>query len=96
MAAYVIAEVEVTDPAGFEEYRKVVEATLRPYGGKYLVRGGQVERLEGDWTPKRLVILEFDSLQRARQWYDSQEYHGPKLQRQKSAKTNVIIVEGVR
>ena len=74
MRAYFIVDNEVTDPAGFEEYRKQVPATLQKYGGKILVRGGQVQTLEGDWKPKRIVVTEFPSLEQARRWYDSEEY----------------------
>ena len=65
MSAYVVAEVEVTDPASYEEYRKMVPATIARYGGKYLVRGGAVETKEGSWQPKRLVVLEFASMDQA-------------------------------
>ena len=68
MAGYVVAEVEVTDSAVYEEYRKLVPATVAKYGGKYLVRGGAVERKEGGWEPKRLVVLEFASMDQARKW----------------------------
>ena len=64
MAAYIIAEVDVTDPEVFEEYRSQVSATLEQYGGKYVVRGGAVERAEGDWNPKRLVILNHTTVSR--------------------------------
>ncbi len=94
MSGYVIAEVEVTDPAVFEEYRGQVSATIEQYGGKYIVRGGEHEKLEGDWTPKRLVIIQFESVARAKEWYYSAEYEGPKALRHKSANTNVVIVEG--
>ena len=66
MAAYVVAEVEVTDPAVYEEYRKLVPSTIAKYGGKYLVRGGAVDVKEGGWQPKRLVVLEFASMDQAR------------------------------
>jgi uncharacterized protein (DUF1330 family) len=95
MPAYVIADVEVTDPAGFEEYRKQVPATVTKYGGRFLARGGSVETVEGDWRPKRLVVLEFASLQDAKRWYDSPEYKGPKALRMRTAKTKVLFVEGV-
>jgi uncharacterized protein (DUF1330 family) len=69
MPGYVIAEVTVTDPLGFEEYRRLVPSTIARYGGRYVVRGGKTETLEGDWQPTRLVVLEFDSVERARQWW---------------------------
>ncbi|HEY7648731.1 MAG TPA: DUF1330 domain-containing protein [Methylomirabilota bacterium] len=94
MPAYVIADVEVTDPAGFEEYRKQVPATVTKYGGRFLVRGGALEAVEGEWRPKRLVVVEFPSLQDAKRWYDSTEYKGPKALRQRTAKTKILLVEG--
>jgi uncharacterized protein (DUF1330 family) len=94
MPAYVIADVEVTDPAGFEEYRKQVPATVAKYGGRFLVRGGALEAVEGEWRPKRLVVVEFPSLQDAKRWYDSTEYKGPKALRQRTAKTKILLVEG--
>jgi len=95
MAAYAIAEVDVTDPAQFEEYRKLVPATIAQYGGKYLVRGGTVDSKEGGWTPKRLVVLEFPSMAQARQWYDSPEYAPVLAMRLKSARSRVVLVEGL-
>lgn len=94
MAGYVIAEVEVTDPTTYNEYRQVVPATLEKYGGKFLVRGGRSETLEGDWQPKRLVVIEFESLERAKEWWASEAYRGPKSLRQRAAKTNLIALEG--
>ena len=95
MAAYVIADVQVTDLAGFEEYRKMVPASLEPYGGRFIVRGGQIETLEGDWQPRRLVIIQFDSLERARAWWASEEYREAKDLRLKTATTKLLAVEGV-
>ena len=94
MAAYFIVDVEVTDPAGFEEYRKLVPATLAQYGGRFLVRGGATEQLEGDWQPRRVVVLEFPSLEQAKRWYHSEEYREPKALRFKTARANMILVEG--
>jgi uncharacterized protein (DUF1330 family) len=94
MAAYVVAEVEVTDPATYEEYRKLVPATIAQYGGKYLVRGGAVEKKEGAWEPKRLVVLEFPSLEQARKWYHSPEYAPALALRLKAARSKVVLVEG--
>jgi uncharacterized protein (DUF1330 family) len=96
MAAYVIADVDVTDSARFEEYRRQVSPTIEKYGGRYLVRGGATEKVEGQWDPKRLVILEFDSMERAKAWYHSQEYEGPMQIRHQSASTNVVFVEGAQ
>jgi uncharacterized protein (DUF1330 family) len=95
MPAYVIANVNVQDAAAFEEYRRQVPATIAKHGGRYVVRGGHVERLEGAWNPTRLVVLEFPSMAEARRWYDSEEYRAPKALRMTCAVTDVILVEGV-
>jgi uncharacterized protein (DUF1330 family) len=95
MAAYLIANVDVKDAAAFEEYRKQVPATIAKHGGRYLVRGGRVERVEGTWNPKRLVVLEFPSIEQARRWYDSDDYRGPKALRMQCTVTDAIFVEGV-
>ena len=94
MPGYVIADVEVTDPAAYEEYRKLVPATVAKYGGRYLVRGGAHEVREGDWRPKRVVVLEFPSLADARRWYDSEEYRPARAIRHRAARSSVLIVEG--
>lgn len=95
MPAYVIAQLTITDPQGFEEYRNMVPATIAQYGGKYVVRSGNMEKLEGDWEPQRLVIIEFESAERAKEWWACEEYREAKALRQRTAKTNLIIVEGV-
>jgi uncharacterized protein (DUF1330 family) len=94
MAAYVIAEVEVTDPATYETYRKLVPPTLEKYGGRFLVRGGAVESKEGGWEPKRLVVLEFASMEQARKWYASPEYAPALALRLKAARSRLLLVEG--
>ena len=94
MPAYFIADLDVTDPAGFEEYRQLVPGTIQKYGGRYLVRGGAVETLEGDWQPQRVVVLEFPSLEQARRWYNSEDYRAPKALRYKTGITSLILVEG--
>jgi uncharacterized protein (DUF1330 family) len=95
MAAYVIAQLTITDPEGFETYRKMVPATIAKYGGKYVVRGGNAETLEGHWDTERLVILEFEDVERAKQWWASEDYREAKQLRQRTAKTQLIVVEGV-
>ena len=95
MAAYVIAEVEVTDPSAYEEYRKLVPATIEKYGGKYLARGGATETKEGSWAPARLVILEFPSMAQARRWYDSPEYTPARAIRQRASNSKLIFAEGL-
>ena len=95
MAGYVIADVEVTDPELFGEYRKLVAQTVEAYGGRYLARGGDSELVEGGRAPGRTVIIEFESVERAREWYWSAEYEPVKRMRLESANTNLIITEGV-
>jgi len=95
MSAYVIVELTVTDPVLYEEYKKLAPASITQYGGKYVARGGKTETLEGDWTPTRLVILEFESFERAKDWWNSPEYAGPKAIRQRSAKTKMVAIEGL-
>lgn len=94
MPAYVITEIDVTDPIGYEEYKKLGPPTVAAYGGKFITRGGKTEILEGSWSPKRIVILQFDNMQRAKEWWASKEYGPAKQVRQKTAVTNMIIVEG--
>ena len=95
MSAYVIVEIEVTDPIRYEEYKEQATATVRKYGGKYIVRGGKTEVLEGNWKPKRIVILQFDSIERAKEWLNSEEYREPRKLRHATAKTNMLVIEGV-
>jgi uncharacterized protein (DUF1330 family) len=95
MSAYIIVEIEITDPVGYEEYKKQAAATVHKYGGKYIVRGGKTEVLEGDWKPKRIVILEFPTMDRAREWLNSKEYREPRKKRHRTAKTNMLVIEGV-
>jgi len=95
MPAYIILEIEVTDPVGFEEYKKRAAATVEQYGGKYIVRGGACETLEGDWKPKRIVVLKFDNMERAKAWLNSPEYIEPRKQRHRTAKTRMILAEGL-
>jgi uncharacterized protein (DUF1330 family) len=95
MTAYVIVEIDIVDPAGYEEYKTLAGATVKKYGGKYIVRGGETEVLEGDWKPKRIVVLQFDSIQRAKDWLHCEEYREPRKMRHRTARTNMILVEGV-
>jgi uncharacterized protein (DUF1330 family) len=94
MSAYVIAEIEVVDPAAYEEYRKQVPAVIAKYGGKFLVRGGKIEPREGGWTPKRIVVVEFPSMAQAQKFYDSADYAPLIKLRQKASKGKLILVEG--
>ena len=95
MSAYLISQIEVHDPQGYEEYRKLVGASLAKYGGKFVARGGQIDVLEGNWSPKRVVICEFESLARAREWYDSAEYKPAMDIRQKTSDAKIIVVDGL-
>lgn len=95
MSAYVIVEIEIVDPVGYEEYKKLAGASVAKYGGKYIVRGGVVEPLEGEWDPKRLVMLEFESVQRAKEWLNCEEYREPRRMRHRTARTKMIVAEGV-
>jgi uncharacterized protein (DUF1330 family) len=94
MPAYTVVEVEVEDPVRYEDYKKMVPPSLEPFGGRFLVRGGRVETLEGEWAPKRLVIVEFPSVEKAKAWWSSSEYAEAKALRQATAKTQMIVVEG--
>ena len=94
MSAYMIAEIDVVDPAAYEDYRKQVLGVVTKYGGKFIVRGGKIEPKEGGWTPKRIVVLEFPSLAQAQKWYDSPEYAPLIKLRQRASKGKLIIVEG--
>ena len=96
MSAYIIAEVEVTNPDTFEEYRRLVPPTIEAFGGRYVARGGAIGGLEGDWQPKRIVIIEFDDVERARAWHGSDLYAPAKALREASGNTRMIVVEGVR
>jgi uncharacterized protein (DUF1330 family) len=95
MAAYVIVEIEVTDPVRYEDYKKLAEASVAAFGGRYVVRGGAVDTLEGDWHPARFVMLEFPSAERAREWWSSELYRPGKELRQSTARSRMILVRGV-
>jgi len=94
MAAYIIVEVEVTHAAEYEQYKQMVPPTLAAFGGRFVVRGGACDTLEGDWRPRRMVVLEFPSVARAKAWWASPEYRDAKALRQRTAKTKMIVVEG--
>jgi uncharacterized protein (DUF1330 family) len=94
MSAYLIGEIEVTDPAAYEDYRKQVLAVVNKHGGRFLVRGGKVDSKEGGWAPKRIVVLEFPSLEQAQKFYHSPEYAPLIKLRQRASKGKIILVEG--
>ena len=95
MAAYVIADIDVQDPARYDDYRKMVPASIAAYGGRFLARGGKVESLEGPWQPKRTVIVEFPSVERAKAWWDSEEYAPAKALRRSASQGSLILLEGI-
>ncbi len=94
MSAYVIVDIEITDPAGYEEYKKLAPAVVKLFGGKYLARGGPNETLEGDWKANRLVILEFENTPRANAWLNSPEYAPARSLRHRYALSKMVVVEG--
>ncbi|MFL6208263.1 MAG: DUF1330 domain-containing protein [Pyrinomonadaceae bacterium] len=95
MSAYVIVELEVLDTERYETYKQLAPSAIAAYEGRYLVRGGEVETLEGDWSPKRIVILEFPSVAQAKAWWASTEYERAKALRQACAQTKMIVVAGL-
>jgi uncharacterized protein (DUF1330 family) len=95
MAAYVLVDIKVTDTVGYEEYKRLAPVSLKIYGGKYLVRGGLYETLEGEWSFNRLIILEFESKERAKAWLNSPEYTPARALRHKYAKSRMIVMESV-
>ena len=95
MPAYVVVEIEVLDADTYETYKQLAHDAITAYGGRYLVRGGAVETLEGEWSPKRFVIVEFPSVERAKAWWGSGEYERAKKLRQQSARTEMIVAEGL-
>ena len=95
MPAYVIVDINITDPEAYEEYKKATPITLAAHGGRFIARGGDVDVLEGDWTPGRVVIIEFDSVEAAKTWWSSPEYEAPKALRQSASNASLIVVEGV-
>ena len=95
MSVYMIADVEITDPAGYEEYRLQVPATIAAHGGRYLARGGAITVLEGSWSPKRCVILEFPGMAEFKAWWDSPEYQRLRAIRERSTRSSLIVTEGL-
>jgi uncharacterized protein (DUF1330 family) len=95
MPAYAIFDITVHDPVRYEEYKKLAPPAIAAYGGKYLVRGGSMDVLEGDWQPSRVVILEFPTAEQAKAWIDSPEYREARALRHATSATNAIVVEGL-
>src|SRR5688500_36576 len=94
MPAYVIVEVSINDPVEYEAYKKLTPASIAAYDGKFIVRGEVSQSLEGNWQPERIVVLQFPSVERAKEWWDSPEYSQAKEIRHRSAETKMIVVEG--
>lgn len=95
MPAYVIAHIDVKDPARYEDYKKMSPVSIQKFGGRFIARGGQAEVLEGTWQPKRLVLLEFPSVEVAKQWWASDDYRPAKELRQATSVGDMIVLEGV-
>ena len=94
MAAYVLVQVDVKDLVRYEAYKKMVPPTLEKFGGRFLVRGGQTHTMEGTWSPRRLVVVEFPSVEQAKAWWASPEYAEAKALRQATSDSQLIIAEG--
>ena len=95
MPAYIIVEVSIHNPEEYEAYKKLTPASLLPYQGKFMVRGGETVSLEGDWNPERIVVLQFPTMELAKAWWSSPAYAPAKEIRQRNAHTKMILVEGV-
>lgn len=95
MPAYVIAHIDVKDPVRYEDYKKMSPVSIQKYGGRFIARGGKTEVLEGAWQPKRLVLLEFPSVERAREWWASDDYRPARDLRQATSTGDMIVVEGL-
>ena len=95
MPAYVVAEIDVQDKVRYEDYKKMSPVSIQSFGGRFIVRGAPTETLEGDWLPKRFVMIEFPSVDVAKKWWSSQEYAKAKKLRQETAYTDMIVVEGL-
>ena len=94
MAAYVIADIDVKDPELYREYAALVPGTLEPFGGRFIVRGGEIEPLEGAWRPRRLVVIEFPSADHARRWHASAEYAAAMVIRHRASAGKLVLVQG--
>ena len=88
-------DIQVNDVEGYEDYKRLAPPSIAAHGGKYLARGGQTEVFEGDWSPSRLVILQFEDIEQARKWLNSTEYSAARELRHKTARTNMVVIEGV-
>lgn len=95
MAVYIVVDIEITDPQQYEAYKRLTPATIAAHGGKYLARGGKTITLEGGWQPQRLVVLEFENMERVNEWWNSPEFAALKEMRLQSARASFVAIEGV-
>ena len=94
MPAYIVAEIHITDPVASDEYRPLAAASIARFGGRFIVRGGEVDLLEGEPQPERIVVIEFPDAETARRWYRSEEYQAALRIRQAASRGRVLLVEG--
>lgn len=95
MKTYIIAHINIKDPVRYEDYKKLTPATLLPYGGKFVIRNGDREVLEGSWSDDRVVVLEFPSKEKAKEWYSGDMYSAARAIRQSCSEGKLILIEGV-
>jgi uncharacterized protein (DUF1330 family) len=95
MPAYLIVETDITDPEQYEQYKAASPGAIAAGGGRFLVRGGELAVLEGEWNPSRLVVLEFEDLDAAKRWYESEIYQEAKKLREGAARLNMVAVQGL-
>lgn len=95
MTAYVIVDINVTDPVRYEDYKQLAAPTVELFGGRYIARGGRTETLEGNWSPTRLVILQFAGMEQAKNWLNSPEYSEARNLRHQTANSQMVVIEGV-
>jgi uncharacterized protein (DUF1330 family) len=95
MTGYLIVDIDVHDPVAYEEYKGLPPTAVELYGGKYIARGGKTESLEGDWSPSRLVILQFENSDQAKKWLNLEEYREACGMRHKTAKSQMVVIEGL-
>jgi uncharacterized protein (DUF1330 family) len=95
VTVYILVEIDVTDPELYEEVKQRTPPIVAQYGGRYLARGGYTESLHGDWSPERLVLLSFDSLEQAKTWESSPEYGAVKQLRDRCARVNMVLLSGI-
>jgi uncharacterized protein (DUF1330 family) len=95
MAAYLVVDIDVTNPTQFEEYKKLAPAAIAKYGGRYIIRGGAYEVIEGNWKPQRVTVVEFDSMEKGKAFYNSPEYQTAIKARAGAANMRMLLVQGV-